>query len=233
MNPPDSPTTPAPRSGPLHGLRILDMATVVAAPFASALCADLGAEVVKLELPDGSDVQSLRRFVRQRLLPFDHPVSEQDLASGEPTGAFALTEPDAGSDAPALRTSARRDKQRIHLAALCIGPAIRMLDDELSPGNVLIRVAYSSINDKDALAAAGRNQIIAAYPRTGGIDFSGTVVESGDARLAAGDAVVVHGLGIGVDHDGGHAQMARVPADWVLPVPAGLSLLRGRNCWAS
>ena len=97
--------------------------------------------------------------------------------------------------------------------------------DELPPGDVLVRVAYSSINYKDALAAAGKNQIISAYPRTGGIDFSGTVAASADARFAPGDPVVVHGFGVGVDRDGGHAQMARVSADWVMPVPAGLSLL--------
>ena len=96
--------------------------------------------------------------------------------------------------------------------------------DELSPGNVLIQVAYSSINYKDALASKGLNDIIRQWPRIGGIDLSGTVVDSSDARFKAGDEVVVHGFGIGVEHDGGHAQMARVNADWVMPVPAGLSL---------
>ena len=89
--------------------------------------------------------------------------------------------------------------------------------------DALIRVAFSSVNFKDALAAAGRNSIIRAWPRIGGIDFTGTV-EAG-ARFAPGTPVVVHGFGIGVDHDGGYAQFARVPADWVLPLPAGLSLI--------
>ena len=96
--------------------------------------------------------------------------------------------------------------------------------DVLDPGEVLIRVAYSSINFKDALASKGLNAIIRTWPRIGGIDLTGTVLESADARFQPGDEVVVHGFGIGVDHDGGHAQMARVPGDWVLPIPKGLSL---------
>lgn len=96
--------------------------------------------------------------------------------------------------------------------------------DALSPGDVVIRVAYTSINYKDALADAGLNQIVRQYPRIGGIDLSGHVEHSTDPRFAAGDEVVVHGFGIGVDHDGGHAQYARVQGDWVMPLPAGLSL---------
>ena len=96
--------------------------------------------------------------------------------------------------------------------------------DDLSPGNVLIEVAYSSINYKDALASKGLNGIIRAYPRIGGIDLAGTVFDSADDRFAAGDEVVVHGFGVGVEHDGGHSQMARVPGDWVLRIPPGLSL---------
>ena len=96
--------------------------------------------------------------------------------------------------------------------------------DDLSPGNVVIQVAFSSINYKDALASKGLNAIIRTWPRIGGIDLTGTVLESADARFQPGDEVVVHGFGIGVDHDGGHAQMARVPGDWVFPIPEGLSL---------
>ena len=96
--------------------------------------------------------------------------------------------------------------------------------DDLSPGNVVIQVAYSSINYKDALASKGLNAIIRIWPRIGGIDLAGTVVESDDARFKAGDEVIVHGFGIGVDHDGGHAQIARVSGDWVLRIPEGLSL---------
>ena len=98
-------------------------------------------------------------------------------------------------------------------------------EDALSPGNVLVRVAYSSINFKDALANAGRNGLIREFPRIGGIDLVGTIEASADAGLAIGTQVVVHGFGIGVDHDGGYAQYARVPAEWVLPLPAGLSMI--------
>jgi len=94
----------------------------------------------------------------------------------------------------------------------------------LGEGGVLIEVAYSSINYKDALAAHGRNGIVRDWPRIGGIDLTGTVRESDDPRFAPGDEVVVHGFGIGVEHDGGHAQMARVPADWVMRLPEGLDL---------
>lgn len=96
--------------------------------------------------------------------------------------------------------------------------------DDLSEGNVVIRVAWSSINYKDALASRGRNNIIRNYPRIGGIDLTGTVAQSEDKRFAPGDKVIVHGFGIGVDHDGGYAQFARVSGDWVMPLPAGLSL---------
>lgn len=97
--------------------------------------------------------------------------------------------------------------------------------DDLSPGDVVIRVAYSSLNYKDALAAAGLGKIVRAYPRIGGIDLTGHVVSSTCPDFKNGDEVVVHGFGTGVDHDGGHAQYARVRAEWVLPLPKGISLL--------
>ncbi|MPS81634.1 MAG: acryloyl-CoA reductase [Achromobacter sp.] len=97
-------------------------------------------------------------------------------------------------------------------------------ENDLSPGDTLIRVAYAGLNYKDALAQAGRGNVIRDYPRIGGIDLSGTVVHSADPTLAPGQQVVVHGFGIGVDCDGGYAQYARVPHDWVLPLPDGISL---------
>ncbi|MFD4837067.1 acryloyl-CoA reductase [Achromobacter sp. NPDC058515] len=96
--------------------------------------------------------------------------------------------------------------------------------DQLSPGDTLIKVAYAGLNYKDALAQAGRGGIVRAYPRIGGIDLSGTVVHSADPALRPGQEVVVHGFGIGVDCDGGYAEYARVPRDWVLPLPAGIGL---------
>ncbi len=96
--------------------------------------------------------------------------------------------------------------------------------EQLDAGEVLIRVHYSSINYKDALAATGAGKIIRRFPCVGGIDLSGEVVESADPRFKAGDAVIATSFDIGVAHHGGYAQYARVPAGWVVPLPAGLDL---------
>ena len=96
--------------------------------------------------------------------------------------------------------------------------------DELDPGEVTIRVAYSGVNYKDALAATGAGRIIRRFPCVGGIDLAGTVVESADARFRKGDAVIATSYDIGVAHDGGYAEYARVKADWVVPMPKGMSL---------
>lgn len=96
--------------------------------------------------------------------------------------------------------------------------------EQLSPGEVLVRVAWSSLNYKDALAVTGRGRILRGSPRIPGVDLAGQVVESSDARFKPGDAVVATGYELGMSHDGGLAEYARVPADWVLPLPAGLSL---------
>jgi len=95
--------------------------------------------------------------------------------------------------------------------------------DELSAGDVVIRAAYSSVNYKDALAATGRGKIIRRFPLVPGIDAAGTVESSADARLREGQDVLVTGYDLGVTHDGGYAQRVRVPADWVVPLPAGLT----------
>jgi acrylyl-CoA reductase (NADPH) len=94
---------------------------------------------------------------------------------------------------------------------------------DLSPGEVVIRVSHSGINYKDALAATGAGKILRRYPLVGGIDLAGTVESSADARFKAGDAVLVTGCALSETHDGGYAEMARVHADWVIPLPAGLS----------
>jgi acrylyl-CoA reductase (NADPH) len=96
--------------------------------------------------------------------------------------------------------------------------------DELDPGEVVVRVAYSDVNYKDALAATGKGRILLRPSCIGGIDFSGTVVSSSDARFAKGDAVLATGFDIGVKHHGGYAEYARVPADWLVKVPKGLTL---------
>jgi putative YhdH/YhfP family quinone oxidoreductase len=96
--------------------------------------------------------------------------------------------------------------------------------DDLDPGELVVRVAYSSVNYKDALAATGTGKIIRRFPCIGGIDLSGTVTESGDPRFARGDAVICTSYDLGVAHDGGYAEYARVPADWAVPMPKGMSL---------
>jgi acrylyl-CoA reductase (NADPH) len=95
--------------------------------------------------------------------------------------------------------------------------------DDLAKGEVVIRVAYSSVNYKDALAATGAGRIIRRFPCVGGIDLSGAVVESSDSRYSKGDAVIATSYDIGVSHDGGYAEYARIPADWVVPMPRGLN----------
>src|ERR1700739_4913911 len=94
--------------------------------------------------------------------------------------------------------------------------------DELSPGDVIIRVTHSGINYKDALAATGAGKILRRYPLVGGIDLAGIVESSTDPRYKPGTAVLVTGCGLSETHDGGYAQFARVPGDWVIPMPPGL-----------
>lgn len=96
--------------------------------------------------------------------------------------------------------------------------------DDLDPGEVLVRVAYSDINYKDALAATGKGRILLRPVCIGGIDFSGTVVSSTDPAFAKGDAVLGVGHEIGVKHHGGYAEYARIPAKWAVKLPKGLTL---------
>lgn len=97
--------------------------------------------------------------------------------------------------------------------------------DDLMPGEVVFKNAYSSVNYKDALAATGTGgKVIRKYPLVGGIDAAGVVLSSTDARFKAGDEVICTSYDFGVAHDGGFAQACRVPADWVVALPPGLSL---------
>jgi putative YhdH/YhfP family quinone oxidoreductase len=96
--------------------------------------------------------------------------------------------------------------------------------DELDPGEVTVRVAYSDVNYKDALAATGKGKILRRQSCVGGIDFSGTVVSSTHPAFAKGDAVLGVGFDLGVSHHGGYAHYARVPAKWLTKLPAGMSL---------
>jgi acrylyl-CoA reductase (NADPH) len=94
--------------------------------------------------------------------------------------------------------------------------------EDLAPGDVVIRVTHSDINYKDALAATGAGKILRRYPLVGGIDLAGVVESSQDPRYRPGDVVLVTGCGLSETHDGGYAQMARVPGEWVIPMPPGL-----------
>jgi acrylyl-CoA reductase (NADPH) len=104
------------------------------------------------------------------------------------------------------------------------GRIVQVSLDQLSEGAVVIKAAYSSVNYKDALAATGTGKIMRRFPLVGGIDVAGTVESSVDARFKAGDPVLATGYDLGVAHDGGYAAYARVPVEWVVPLPDGLSL---------
>ena len=100
---------------------------------------------------------------------------------------------------------------------------VDMNEDQLDPGEVTIRVTYSSVNYKDALAATGAGKIIRRFPCIGGIDLAGTVTASLDPRFAKGDEVLATSYDIGVAHHGGYAELARIPADWVVKLPPGMT----------
>jgi acrylyl-CoA reductase (NADPH) len=104
------------------------------------------------------------------------------------------------------------------------GRFVELTLDDLDQGEVVIQTHYSSVNYKDALAATGAGKVIRRFPCVGGIDVSGVVTSSSDARFKEGDQVLVTGYDMGVAHDGGYASYVRVPADWVIPLPQGLSL---------
>ena len=95
--------------------------------------------------------------------------------------------------------------------------------DDLSPGEVVVKVSYSTINYKDALAATGAGKILRTFPLVGGIDLAGTVVSSEDERFDAGNKVLVNGCGLSETVDGGYAEYARVKGDSVVPVPGGMT----------
>ena len=96
--------------------------------------------------------------------------------------------------------------------------------DDLDPGELVVRVAYSDVNYKDALAATGKGRILLRPSCIGGIDLAGTVVSSEDPRFAKGDAILAVGHLIGVKHHGGYAEYARIPADWAVKLPKGMTL---------
>jgi len=97
--------------------------------------------------------------------------------------------------------------------------------DDLAAGDVTIRVRYSGINYKDALAGTGKGKIMRSYPMVGGIDVSGTVVSSASERFSPGDEVLVTGAGLSETRDGGYTEFLRLDSAWVTPLPEGLSAL--------
>ncbi len=101
---------------------------------------------------------------------------------------------------------------------------IESLDEnQLPQGDVLVAVDYSSLNYKDGLAITGKGKIIREFPMVPGIDMTGTVLESQDARYQTGDKVVLTGWGVGENHWGGMSQKARLKADWLVPLPQGFA----------
>jgi acrylyl-CoA reductase (NADPH) len=103
------------------------------------------------------------------------------------------------------------------------GSLTSLKPEQLDDGELTIRVHYSSINYKDALAATGAGKIIRRFPCVGGIDLVGAVVQSTDSRFQCGDKVIATSFEIGVAHHGGYAELARIPSKWALALPAGLT----------
>jgi acrylyl-CoA reductase (NADPH) len=95
---------------------------------------------------------------------------------------------------------------------------------QLNAGEVIVKAEYSSVNYKDALAGTGRGKILRSFPLVGGIDAAGHVVASQDARFKEGDAVLITGCGLSETRDGGYSQYQRHEAQWLVPLPSGLTL---------
>jgi NADPH2:quinone reductase len=104
------------------------------------------------------------------------------------------------------------------------GRLVNVPADEVGGGEVVIRVAYSGLNYKDALAVTGRGKILRRFPLIPGIDLAGEVIASDDPEFPVGARVLANGCGLGEEHDGGLAEVARLPAEWVMRLPEGLSL---------
>jgi acrylyl-CoA reductase (NADPH) len=100
----------------------------------------------------------------------------------------------------------------------------RMTAGEFDEGDVIIRIRYAGINYKDALTAAGRGRLARKFPLVGGTDLSGVVESASHERLRPGDEILIHSFGLGSRHDGGFADFGRFPAEWIFPLPAGLTL---------
>ncbi len=95
-------------------------------------------------------------------------------------------------------------------------------EEALGEGAVIVEVAYSSLNYKDAMAASGSAPVVRRFPLVIGIDLAGTVVASGDDSVAVGDRVLAAGSGLGEEHPGGYSRYARLPAEFLIPIPIAL-----------
>lgn len=95
---------------------------------------------------------------------------------------------------------------------------------DLSPGEIVIKTAYSSVNYKDALAGTGQGKILRQFPLNGGIDVAGHVIASSDPKFKEGDAVLCTGCGLSETRDGGYSEIARLESRWAIALPKGLSL---------
>lgn len=119
----------------------------------------------------------------------------------------------------AFRAFRIREEDSVHRAGI---ESVRL--DELADGELDLRVAWSSVNYKDALAGTGKGKICRTLPMVGGIDVAGHVVATRDARFKEGDAVLLTGSGLSETRDGGYSEYARVQAEWAVPLPSGLSM---------
>ncbi len=118
---------------------------------------------------------------------------------------------------------------RAILAAERDGPPGRLAELDLADlpgGEVTVRVRYSSLNYKDGLAVTGKGPVVRTFPMVCGVDLAGTVEQSSWPTIAPGDEVIVTGFGLGEDHFGGFADLARVKAEWIVPLPQGLDAKR-------
>jgi putative YhdH/YhfP family quinone oxidoreductase len=121
---------------------------------------------------------------------------------------------------------ARFDAFRIHNDDNGYRAAVESISlQDLSDGDVVIKVHYSGINYKDALAGTGKGKILRRYPLNGGIDAAGIIISSESERFSPGDEVLVTGSGLSETRDGGYAQYLRMDSAWVVPLPSGLSML--------
>ena len=124
-----------------------------------------------------------------------------------------------------MNLPSRFDAFRIHSDDAGYRSGIEQVSlDDLAPGEVVIRAAYSSVNYKDALAGTGQGKILRRFPLVGGIDVAGHVVASTDPRFREGDAVLATGSGLSETRDGGYSRYARLESKWTIALPSGLSL---------